>query len=151
MRERKQRGKRRYFRRLERWATELRLDTKPGEWYDLWHAHPDVRGIGNRRGRARLAHLRALFAAFENLHQQAESWETPHQIFLSISAGDAGQDAIYVHTPNPNQANFPLTFEGVSWGEEWPPLLASFAGEGLELGTSNDERYNRWTIRKRAV
>ena len=151
MRERKLRGKRRYYRKLNRWATNFCIDTSPGHWYDLWHDHPDLEGVGNRSGRARAAHLRALFRAFRNLVQQTRTWDTPHQIFLSVCAANAGQDAIYVHTPNPNETQFPHAFEGFTWSGNWPALLASFARDELEIAETKDEDGVWWAIRQRGV
>lgn len=45
-------------------------------------------------------------------------------MFASVRPADSASDAVYVHTPNPNQTPFPMT----PFGEEvlsLPPLLAS--------------------------
>lgn len=51
------------------------------------------------------------------------SFRGQYQVFVSVTPNDSASDAIYVHTPNPNQTPFPI----VSFGERvWslPPLLA---------------------------
>jgi len=64
-------------------------------------------------------------------------------IFLSVD--DAGQDAFYLHTPNPNiGSHFPEEFPGVHWGSselaalfsEWLPefsLVAARSSFGFFL------------------
>ena len=34
-----------------------------------------------------------------------------------LSGDDAGQDATYLHTPNPNNDNFPMKLDPVEWGQ----------------------------------
>ena len=54
-----------------------------------------------------------------------------------IDPADPGQDAVYLHTPNPNRDNFPYPFTGVTWGAEPLEGLAEFvAGSGAEVGRS---------------
>ena len=45
------------------------------------------------------------------------------QLFASITLGDSGGDAVYVHTPNPNGTAFPITPSGERV-TQLPPLLA---------------------------
>ena len=107
------------------------------EWFDLWHAHlalvnSDTLGLDARRER-----LRSLFAAWRRVEDAASRLTCPWQTWLVIDPSDPNQDAVYLHTPNPNRGNFPYPFEGVTWGAEPPEGLAEFvAGSGLELGRS---------------
>lgn len=43
-----------------------------------------------------------------------------------ITEDDSSQDAVYLHTLNPNGDNFPYAFEGVQWGAELPAWLEEF-------------------------
>ena len=36
---------------------------------------------------------------------------------------DAGQDAVYIHTPNPNGDNFPYENDGIDWSCSVPEFL----------------------------
>lgn len=112
----KVRGRRRRYRALHRDAS--RFTVRPEGWYDFMHWHVDWDGLGNLRWRERREHLAALFVMFKRLRSETADWSTPHQIWLQIDAFDGSQDAVYLHTPNPNRANFPATFPGVVWDAE---------------------------------
>jgi hypothetical protein len=57
------------------------------------------------------------------------------QVFVSIAPSTVPeQDALYVHTPNPNGTPFPHQFEGVRWGAPVPPTLRPFI-DGAHRGT----------------
>lgn len=51
------------------------------------------------------------------------SFSGPYQVFASVTPADSASDAVFVHTPNPNQTPFPMTPLG---DRTWclPPLLA---------------------------
>lgn len=130
------RHRRRYYRRLEREAAEFRVDT--GDWFDYFHTHPDWQGDGNRGARDRRRHLAAGFTIFRNLLRQARDCGRPMQVFMSIDAMDSSQDAVYVHTPNPNRDNYPPRFENVSWNVPAPVVLREFLTEpDWQLGRVN--------------
>jgi hypothetical protein len=127
------RHRKRYYRRLEREAAGFRIDVDG--WFDLWHTHPDWRGDGNRSGRDRRRHLAAGFTIFRNLLRQARESGRPMQVFFAIEALDSAQDAVYVHTPNPNRDNFPVRLERFTWDVPPPVILREFLTEpGWQLG-----------------
>ena len=93
---RKLRGKKRYYRKLSKWAESFKLDlSDPDDWYDFWHYHVDSRAHGNQSGRERNLHLAALFTAFENTLRQLQDYKHPYQIWLSFMAKNACQDALF--------------------------------------------------------
>lgn len=96
---RKFRGKRRYFRRLHDEATAFRLDVTPESWWNHWHRHVDRRGWGNLAWRYRREHLRALAAIFRTVLAAAP---TPFQAWIYLNERDAGEDAVFLHSPNPH-------------------------------------------------
>ena len=120
----KVRGRRRRYRALHRDAA--RFAVQPMGWYDFMHWHVDWDGIGNLRWRERREHLRALFTMFGRLLVETAEWATPHQVWLQIDAYDGSQDAVYLHTPNPNADNFPHQFEGTEWDVPIPERLQEF-------------------------
>jgi hypothetical protein len=125
----------------------------PPHWYDLWHEHFDRRGHSRGRGRARCAHLRALFTAFERVLQQAADATGAVQVFVSIAPeARAEQDALYVHTPNPNGTHFPHEFAGVQWGAVPPPVFRAFVdGKPWDIGSGSGEWTGWWVVRPRGA
>lgn len=110
----KLRGKKRYFRRVCARAEALSLSVGDEDWYDLWHYHPDWYGYGNRSWAMRARHLEAV--AYAQCARQLSRFSQPYQLWIYLDAHDASQDAVYVHSPNPNRSNFPLVFDGAEWG-----------------------------------
>lgn len=126
---------RRYYRRLRREAESDRIPSGGSGWFDMWHTHPDWRGDGNRGARHRRLHLRAGFTIFERYLAEAAELGVPMQVFMTIDALDSSQDAVWVHTPNPNRDNFPYAFGGVDWNVKPPVILREFLlGRPWQLG-----------------
>ena len=152
MKVKKLRGGKRYYARLRNRAATFSIDLRPSQWYDLWHEHFDWRGYSHGDRRARTQHLSALFGAFSRALQQASKAGRPVQVFVSIAPdSNADQDALYVHTPNPNGTPFPHAFEGVRWDVPPPPFLRAFVeGKAWQLGAAMRDRSVWWVIRPRS-
>jgi hypothetical protein len=105
---RRLRGKHRYLRSVQRRAASIDIAPRPDSWWDLWHYHADWDGWGNHGWRLRRAHLSALATVFRTIASQSVNFRTPFQAWIFLSGTDAGTDATYLHTPNPNANNFPL-------------------------------------------
>ena len=71
-------------------------------WFDFWHTHYDWPGFGNHRWKSRKPHLDALFRNFEHYAEHLNKWGKKFQLFIQINNSDSSQDAIYIHTKNPN-------------------------------------------------
>lgn len=95
------------------------------KWYDTMHWDVDWHGLGNLSWPNRKSHLAAFFTT-QPLASQTQEWTEPRQCWLVIDALDSSQDAVYLHTPNPNQENFPLSFDWVQWNTEIPRRLRKF-------------------------
>ncbi len=105
------------------------------EWFDLWHSHPASGDSGAPGSDAWRKRLRSLFAAWGRVEIAAGRLARPWQSWLVIDPAEPGQDAVYLHTPNPNRDNFPYRFEGVTWGAEPPAGLAElWLAQGRSLG-----------------
>ena len=144
----KLRGGRRYFRRLRRWPQSVSVNLGQPNWYDLWHAHPDLRDWSLRGRGARRAHLVVLFEAFRRVLQELAAADQPAQVFLAVNTRDSPGDALYVHTPNPNSDNFPYRFDGYSWEHvRVPHWLQEFSGSSqYEVGETVWEGERRYVI-----
>lgn len=144
---RKVRGRRGYYRMLRRDAQ--RFSIQLAGWYDYMHWHVDWKGIGNLRWRERREHVRALFTMFSRLLEQTADWATPHQVWLQIDALDGSQDAVYLHTPNPNRENFPASFDGVEWDVDVPARLQEFITDPSWQFGRLDTHWTHFIVRPR--
>ena len=141
------RGRRGYYRRLHREAATFAV--KPTGWYDYMHWHVDWTGLGNGRWKERREHLTALFTMFHRLLHATANWPTPHQAWLQIDAYDGSQDAVYLHTANPNSENFPNEFPGVQWDVAIPERLRAFViGPSWQFGRL-DQSWTHFIVRPR--
>lgn len=144
---RKVRGRRGYYRALHRDAAAFAV--KPDGWYDYMHWHVDWLGMGNLNWAERREHLSALFTMFRRLLTESTSWPTPHQAWLRIDAADSSQDAVYLHTANPNAENFPNRFEGVVWDAAIPARLLEFITESTWQFGRFEDPWTHFVIRQR--
>lgn len=105
------RGKRRYFRNLwnEVHTCDLKLDKQ--SWFDFWHTHLDFFGVGENSLKIRREHIKDHLVLYNNLLKQFEGFEKPYQSWISIHKNDTISDAVYFHTPNPNDDYFPHKIE----------------------------------------
>jgi hypothetical protein len=113
--QRKVRGKRKYFRQVLRDAEAFHVDVDPPCWWDFWHYHADWPGLGNLGWRYRFEHLRALAVVFSKVLEASRTIPVPFQTWISLDVGDAGNDAVFIHSPNPNESNFPFKPDA-TWG-----------------------------------
>lgn len=129
------RGKKRYFRELEIRASgdQNNLDFSNDGWFDLWHTHLDFFGVGNIRPKYRREHINAHLALYNDLLKKLDSFEKPYQSWIELNEKDAAVDAIYIHTPNPNENNFPLEITDLILNSSIPDYLN---------GLINQEEFN---------
>ena len=115
-------GKRRAFRnaiaRAEAQAAFLRAD--PSAWWDMWHFHADWHGWGNLSWSYRRRFLEALVIIFRKVASVGPQLSTPFQSWMMLADDDAGGDATFLHTPNPNGTPFPAVLGPISWGRKLP-------------------------------
>ena len=143
----KVRGRRRYYRAIMRVAT--RLQVQESGWFDRMHWHVDWPGLGNVSWRERRSHLIALFAMFRDVQHKTAAWLAPHQCWLQINAVDSSQDAVYLHTPNPNNGDFPIGFEWVQWDAHVPARLREFMSDPSWQFGRTDVRWTHFYVRRR--
>jgi len=85
-------------------------------WFDLWHIHTDFEGDGNKDFKTRLIFLKKLLQEYSKYKFKLEKYSRPYQIFIVIDENDSSEDAVYIHTENPNNDNFPVKIEP---GKDW--------------------------------
>ena len=117
------------LRRALRAVSEVetsQLHTGPDDWYAYWHHHLDWYGLGNLNPRIRLIFLEGYAKLFDRYAQQAPELGKPYQLWISLTIHDAGQDAVFLHTPNPH-ADFPARLNHVNWdGTEIERLFSTW-------------------------
>lgn len=108
----KKRGLQRYYKRLE---TENDLNKvtwldfeNPATWFDNWHLHFDWKGYGNDSFKRRKPHLNKLFRHFDILIERTKKLKTDFQLYSVLFDFDSSSDALYLHTANPNNSQFPF-------------------------------------------
>ncbi|MCX2740688.1 hypothetical protein [Pontibacter anaerobius] len=109
----KNRGLRRYFENLKQQKLPEALDFSGADqsWFDLYHLHIDDLGLGNISWKSRKQHLDALFELAELVKEKLSVYPKDYQFWIEIDENDSREDAIYIHTPNPNENNFPVNLE----------------------------------------
>ena len=110
---RKHRGLKRYYKDLA-FKNDLGKTTwldfgNPETWFDNWHLHFDWRGYGNDSFKRRKPHLDKLFRHFDLLLEKTKQLKTNFQLYAILLDFDSYNDALFLHTPNPNNTEFPLT------------------------------------------
>ena len=118
-----ERPDKRYYYRLRRTTRLFRVDVEGRKWFNLWHQHFDWNGFGDLSWRDRRAHLAALLQALTRARLELSRTDKPYQLFALVHTKDSANDALYVHTENPHNTEFPCTL----WGRKTEflgPLLA---------------------------
>ena len=133
---RKVRGQRRYYGNLARVVDRVFVHD---DWYAHRHWHVDRHGLGNVSWPARRAHLVVLFALFRRVLELAKARTNPYQCFVVIEPYDSAQDAVYIHSPNPNGEEFPIPF-GVDWEADVPERLREFMDPAWMFGRGDGGR-----------
>src|SRR5688572_5584973 len=112
MRLKKHRGLRRYYENL---ATQNDLEkakwldfNDAKMWFDNWHMHFDWEGYGNNSFKRRKPHLDKLFRHFDFLVERTKDLKSEFQLYAILLDFDSSNDALFLHTPNPNKSQFPL-------------------------------------------
>ncbi len=98
-------------------------------WFDYWHAHPDILGRANR-ARPMVASLTCRL--LQQAEERVSSRRDPVQVWATLCENTAN-NAVYIHSPNPNGTPFPNVFAGVAWGVE-PVEDMGLVTSGHEIG-----------------
>ena len=91
--------------------TGLNFSGDENSWFDLWHTHTNYEDEGDFSWKKRATCLQKLIELYHYFQKQLENYPKPFQLWIEIWENDPSEDAIYIHTPNPNSNNFPITVE----------------------------------------
>jgi hypothetical protein len=89
------------------------LDFSGGQnsFFDFWHMHYDFRGEGNESFNVRIEYIQEGFRIYDALKDRLINYPYSFQLWIGIDEEDSGNDAVYIHTPNPNNNYFPHLIE----------------------------------------
>jgi len=118
------RGKKRYFCNIWTQVNTFHLELDNETWFDSYHIHLDWNGVGNESSKIRREHIKAYLTLYERVLNQLKMFEKPYQSWILIHGEDAGQDAVFIHTPNPNDDNFPLKIDKLNWNCNIPKTFS---------------------------
>ena len=108
----KQRGRKRYYKNLEIENDFDKIDwldfNGPESWFDNWHLHFDWQGYGNNSFKSRKPHLDKLFRHFDILVEKTKKLNGEFQLYAILLDYDSSNDALFLHTPNPDNNQFPF-------------------------------------------
>lgn len=113
-------------------------------WSDWGHTHLDWDGIGNYSPEIRILMLEAHAKVFRAYARQCQNIGKPFHLFFSLFKEDAGQDAVYLHTPNPN-SGFPGEFDNLKRRvPQLEALLTKLLPEFRFVAGDGGYNYNVW-------
>jgi len=89
----------------------LNFSGNESSWFDLWHTHTSCEDEENVSWEKRAACLQELIELYHYFNKQLENYPKPFQLWIEIWENDPAEDAVYIHTANPNSNNFPVKVE----------------------------------------
>jgi len=101
-------------------------------WFDMWHTHMDWHGVGNKNWSRRKQYIQDLLEFYSELRNRLSNFHTKYQVWVFVHENDSANDAVYVHSPNPNAENFPFSINNIGGMEAKNQRLKAFL-EGLGL------------------
>lgn len=111
--DKKHRGLRRYYKKLstENFLERMTWLDFENTWLDNWKINFDNYAYGNNSFKRRKSHLDKLFRHFELFEEKVKYLKTEFQLYAIILDFDSYNDAIFLHTPNPNGTPFPIPYK----------------------------------------
>lgn len=105
----------RYWAKMEKKGWDALGNLDPDEWFDLWHTHLDWDGKGNTRPENRNRCIELVYKMLEKAEELTKHRGREVQCF-AILHPNTMDNAVYIHSENPNGSVFPFQFESVRWG-----------------------------------
>ena len=112
------------FSRLLKSEEKKRLPVLDG-WFDMWHTHVDWDGDGSTSRMYRYAQLRTLFRLFRRIQATVKCKQFNAQVFAVVTECEPGQDAVFIHSANPNSTPYPYWPTDARWLDSLPSWLAT--------------------------
>lgn len=143
---------RRYLRRVSRYldgqeqlCNETLRQLDADSWFDYWHMHPDGKGRGDRaRGLVDALTCRLLQQAERLMAHRGDGAQV-----WAVLEESTGDNAVFIHSENPNGSDFPDSFARVDWRAETPAALAALIEPAYQAGRLVHQGGVCWFIRRR--
>jgi hypothetical protein len=113
-------------------------------WFDMWHHHIDWNGDGKLSALHHQFHLWAIFRTLRRYENLVQSRREPCQVFAYVNEQSPENDAVYIHTANPNGTTFPMEPEVKEWLKQLPFWLSrhiSLINYRVGVNTYEGEKY----------
>lgn len=109
----KLRGKKRYYRNLMKLDVPvlINFEDENKNWFDFFHEHVINKDIKNNSIKSRIQHLEALFSLAQKYEHKLTVLKREFQFWINVNNMYKEDDAIYIHTKNPNESEFPIKVE----------------------------------------
>lgn len=109
----KLRGKKRYYRNLMNVeiSSWFNLQDPEKDWFSFYHQHIFNKDFANKSWKSRKQHLDALFYLFSKYEEKVKEMNRDFQLWININELDSEDDAIYLHTENPQDSDFPYKID----------------------------------------
>ena len=88
-------------------------------WFDYWHIHPDWYFKGNRNKETRAWVAAITYDLLQVVEEFTKSQYSRLQVW-AILCENTGNNAIFIHSENPNKTPYPNMFDNVEWGVKEP-------------------------------
>ena len=79
-------------------------------WFDLWHLHLEESENIHLNSKNLEGYLKVLIDHFNFFRVKLEKFPKPFQLWIEIDEEEFTQNAVYIHSTNPNHDNFPIQY-----------------------------------------
>lgn len=114
--------------------TGLNFSGDESSWFDLWHAHTECENVEGFSWNKRAICVQEFIELYRYFQTQLVNYPKPFQLWIEIWENDSAEDAVYIHTRNPNSNNFPVKVgAGVEPEISDTDLIAWFKKQHFEI------------------
>lgn len=80
-------------------------------YFDNWSTEFDWDGEGNKSREKRKHYLKLMLQFYNEAKLRLKNYPREYQLWIEIDLNDSAKDAVFIHTPNPNQSTFPNLYQ----------------------------------------
>jgi len=87
---------------------KLDLSGGPKSWFDLWHIHLPENAVDDPYRPTNKQDVLDLMQIYDEMRSALAKFTKAYQLFILIDENCYRENAVYIHTENPNRTPFPL-------------------------------------------